>query len=42
MLNPYADRARWLDKRLEKSIWNSAKHYMRADGGTGRIFVSAN
>ncbi|KAK1924194.1 hypothetical protein DB88DRAFT_510568 [Papiliotrema laurentii] len=30
----------WLDKRLEKSIWNSAKHYMRADGGTGRIFTS--
>jgi hypothetical protein len=30
----------WLDKRLEKSIWNSVKTYFRTDGGTGKVFVS--
>ena len=30
---------RWLDNRLEKSVWGHAKHYFRTDGGTGRIFV---
>jgi hypothetical protein len=38
--NDKTDALRWLDERLEKSIWNQVRTYFRQDGGNGKIFVS--
>jgi hypothetical protein len=34
------DLCRWLTKRLDNTVWTRAKSYMRADGGTGSVYVS--